>query len=119
MLVGALAVLEGRLPWADLHMLHGPWFDAGRALVGMLTLDLSRWGAVAGLHLIVNPLYLAGLAGLFAWLSGWRWPHAALETLLVACLAPLVDRKRVVKGKSVTERVDTWGRRTIKKKTKK
>src|SRR3546814_11830769 len=74
MLVGALAVLEGRLPWADLHMLHGPWFDAGRALVGMLKLDLSRWGAVAGLHLIVNPLYLAGPAGLFAWLSGLGRP---------------------------------------------
>lgn len=96
MLVGAFAVLDGRLPWVDLHMLHGPWFDAGRALVGMLALEPSRWGAVAGLHLILNPLYLAGLAALFAWLSGWRWPHAALATLLVACLDPLVHIRLIL-----------------------
>lgn len=96
MLVSAFAVLHGRLPWADLHMLHGPWFDAGRALVGMLVLEPSRWGAIAGLHLIVNPLHLAGLAALFAWLSGWRWPHAALATLLVACLDPLVHVRLIL-----------------------
>lgn len=96
MLVGARALLDGRLPWADLHMLHGPWFDAGRALVGMLLLQPSRWGAIAGLHLVVNPLYLAGLAALFAWLSGWRWPHAALATLLVACLDPLVHVRLIL-----------------------
>lgn len=96
MLVAAVSVLHGRLPWADLHMLHGPWFDAGRALVGMLLLEPSRWGAVAGLHLIVNPLHLAGLAALFAWLSGWRWPHAALATLLVACLDPLVHVRLIL-----------------------
>lgn len=96
MLVGAFALLAGRLPWADLHMLHGPWFDAGRALVGMLVLEPSRWGAIAGLHLILNPLYLAGLAALFAWLSGWRWPHATLATLLVVCLDPLVHVRLIL-----------------------
>lgn len=90
MLVGALGLLDGRLPWADLHMLHGPWFDAGRALVGMGVLSPDRWGAIAGLHLILNPLYAVGLAALFAWLFGWRWPHAALATLLAVSLDPLV-----------------------------
>jgi len=96
MLVGALALLDGRLPWADLHLIHGPWFDAGRALVGMTVLEPTRWGAVAGLHLIVNPLYLTGLAALFAWLFGWRWPHAALATLLAASLDPLVHIRLIL-----------------------
>ncbi len=96
MLVGALALLDGRLPWADLHLIHGPWFDAGRALVGMAVLEPTRWGAVAGLHLIVNPLYLIGLAALFAWLFGWRWPHAALATLLAASLDPLVHVRLIL-----------------------
>ena len=84
-LAAAFVALDGRWPWAELSMIRGPWADAGRALVGMLVLDPTRWGAAAGQQLILGPMVLAGNAALFAWLFGWRWPHAALATLL-ACL---------------------------------
>ncbi|MEQ9331504.1 hypothetical protein [Thalassobaculum sp.] len=84
-LSAAFAALDGRWPWTELSVIRGPWADAGRALVGMLVFDPTRWGAVAGQQMVLGPMMLAGNAALFAWLFGWRWPHAALATL-VACL---------------------------------
>lgn len=88
---GALAALAGRWPWTDLAVIGGGWDDAGRALAGMLVFEPTIWGAQAGVELLLRPLWLLGTAALFAWLSGWRWPHAALATLLAALLAPAAD----------------------------
>jgi len=85
-LAGAFAALDGRWPWATLSAIQGPWVDAGRALVGMTVLEPSRWGALAGQALLVRPLWLVAAAALFGWLSGWRWPHAALATVLAALM---------------------------------
>lgn len=88
-LVAAFAVLDGRQPWAEQSVIRGPWVDAGRALVGMVLLEPSRWGATAGLHLIVLPLWVTGAAALFAWLLEWRWPHAAVATVVAVVLCPV------------------------------
>jgi len=87
-LSAAFAALDGRWPWGELQAIRGPWIDAGRALVGLLVLDPTRWGAVAGQQLILGPVLLAGNAALFAWLLGWRWLHAMLATLLACLLDP-------------------------------
>lgn len=95
-LVGAFAAIDGRWPWTELSMIHGPWVDVGRALVGMAVLDPTRWGAVAGQYLILGPMALAGNAALFAWLFGWRWPHAALATLVASGLCRWPDATLVL-----------------------
>lgn len=89
-LVPAMAVSQGALPWADLHMIHGPWYDVGRALVGFMVFEPSRWGAAAGVYTLLNPLYFALNAALLAWLTGWRWLAAMLAVLLLIVLDPFV-----------------------------
>ncbi|NQW09149.1 MAG: hypothetical protein HQ481_04610 [Alphaproteobacteria bacterium] len=89
-LVPAEAVRQGAVPWADLHMIHGPWYDVGRAVVGFAVFEPTRWGAAAGVYAILNPLYLALTAALLAWLTGWRWLATALAVLLLIVLDPFV-----------------------------
>lgn len=104
MLVPGWALLHGLLPWRDLHMIHGPWFDALRGALGQWLFEPSRWGGIAGVHAILNPLYFLGWFALFGWLlaapdeacldrvSCWfgRVLGALLALLAVACLDPFV-----------------------------
>lgn len=95
-LVGAAAALDGALPWRDLHMIHGPWFDMGRMLIGMAVVEPSRWGAISGLTLLINPAYFAGLFVFFAWASGWRWAPALLGTAAMVMIDPFVHVRLIL-----------------------
>jgi len=90
MLVPGLGLLEGKLPWRDLQMIHGPWFDAMRGAIGQAVFERSRWGAIAGIHAIINPLYFATWFWFFGWLFRRNWLQAALATLLLACVDPFI-----------------------------
>ena len=90
MLVPGAGLLEGLLPWRDLQMIHGPFFDAVRGALGQVMFEPSRWGAIAGIHAILNPLYLITWFWFFAWLSRGQVVLAFLATLVVASLDPFV-----------------------------
>lgn len=79
---------NGAVPWADMHLIHGPWYDVGRGLVGFWMFEPSRWGAAAGQWIILQPLQLCLYFVLFGWLFRWRWLPVVLATLVVACLDP-------------------------------
>ena len=90
MLVPGAGLLEGLLPWRDLQMIHGPFFDAVRGALGQVVFEPSRWGTVAGIHAILNPLYFITWFVFFAWLARGQVVLAFLATLAVASLDPFV-----------------------------
>src|SRR3546814_15575588 len=49
----------------------------------------------------------------------WTWQQNLLKTARLMSSSAMIDRTSVVKGKSVSVRVDLGGRRIIKKKKKK
>lgn len=88
LLAATLMVWNGAVPWADMHLIHGPWYDVGRALVGFWVFEPSRWGAAAGQWIILQPLQVCLYFMLFGWLFRWRLLPVVLATLVVACLDP-------------------------------
>ncbi|MEO0393548.1 MAG: hypothetical protein AAF213_09900 [Pseudomonadota bacterium] len=90
MLVPGAGLLDGQLPWRDLQMIHGPFFDAVRGALGQALFEPSRWGAVAGIHAVLNPLYFITWFWFFAWLARGQVLPAFLATLVVASLDPFV-----------------------------
>jgi hypothetical protein len=72
----------GYLPWRDVTWVHGLLEDTYRSQFGMLTLDNSRWGAIAGSKLVLFPLYAVSVYSLFVYLFRRNWPFLLLSLAL-------------------------------------
>jgi hypothetical protein len=70
-------------PWRELFFIHGLMYDVIRPGLGMVLVERSRWGAVAGESLILGPLYWVGLYFLNRYLLGRNWVLLATTVVLV------------------------------------
>lgn len=66
-------VHHGITPWRELFFIHGPLTDIVRPGLGMLLVEYSRWGAVAGQMLLLVPIYWVGQYFLNRYLIGRNW----------------------------------------------
>jgi len=82
-LVPARLAALGYFPWRDVLSAHGLMEDTYRSQLGMVLLDNSRWGAAAGLSLILSPLYLVSLYLLFVYLFRRSWPFLLVAALFI------------------------------------
>lgn len=81
-LAGAQLSLQGRFPWRDVYLIHGPFQDILYALPGLKLFDHSRWGAHAGLGLLMFPLPAITLYFLHARLYRSSWVFLAMTPAL-------------------------------------
>jgi hypothetical protein len=79
---GARLLLDGNLPYRDFVAIHGPLQDVLIAALGIQVIQSSFWGMVAGLTLLVFPLYWVGMYYLHAYLFG-RNAYFLAGTVLV------------------------------------
>jgi hypothetical protein len=82
-LAGAQLVRDGAFPWRDLMVTHGPLYDIGRGLLGFALFDDSRWGLVAGDHVLLIPLAWIAVYYLCAYLFWTNWLYLLGTQLLV------------------------------------
>jgi hypothetical protein len=83
LLVGAQQVLHGAFPWRDIILAHGVFSDSFVFIPGLAFFEVSRWGAMAGYYLLVEPLYWLVLYGLVLYLTRARWTYALLLLTIV------------------------------------
>lgn len=84
-LVPATQMRAGALPWRDFLSIHGLLQDVGWSIPGLLWLEDSRWGAFAGQHLWLLPIYWLAQYVLAVWLfRGRRWVIALFVVIVAA-----------------------------------
>jgi hypothetical protein len=83
LLVGAQQILHGAFPWRDIILAHGVFSDSFVFIPGLVFVEVSRWGAVAGYDLLVEPLYWLVLYGLVLYLTRARWTYGLLLLTIV------------------------------------
>ena len=81
-LVGARLVADGWLPWRDVVLVHGLLSDAVGPIVGEAIFGDSRWGNVAGITMVLHPLYLVSVYLLCVYLFGRNWVFLLLTGVL-------------------------------------
>ena len=73
LLSGAELTRGGAFPWRDLIVAHGLLQDVANALFGSFVIEDSRWGAVAGEALVLEPLAWIGVYYVCAYAFGANW----------------------------------------------
>ena len=94
-ITGALLLTEGYVPWRDFLFIHGLFPDGLDSLLGFVLFEPSRWGATAGLVVLVTPLAWTLMYVLAAWASK-RSPWVLLPLVIAlrvgGLLLPLDSR---------------------------
>jgi hypothetical protein len=114
--VGADLIERGYLPWRDQIYIHGPYIDALRAMVGFAVFEHSRWGAVAGVTVLLVPLAWVLLYLFTAWVSrGNVWFLLAFGVLAMTGVLGNVDPRfiaapptLILLGESLRRRSARW-----------
>ena len=83
-LVTTTSLRNGAFPWRDILFIHGPLQDGLATLVGFNLFEDSRWGASAGMYLVVAPLCFVALWVLLTRLVGDNWVLLAGYVAVVA-----------------------------------
>lgn len=86
-LAAAKLVLGGQFYWRDILSLHGLLRDVWSGQIGWAWFGNSRWGALAGGTMLVNPLSIVALYYLVAYLCWKRWLWVVLYFVLAAANA--------------------------------
>lgn len=73
LLAAARLTESGRYPWRELYFVHGPLQDVLSPLLGMKVFQESRWGATAGVEVLVRPAVAIGFYLLHARLFRSDW----------------------------------------------
>ena len=73
LLAGGRLVEGGAFPWRDVIFIHGFLTDAELQSVGFSLFEHSRWGYVAGMLVLVGPVYWISTYYLFAYLFHRNW----------------------------------------------
>ena len=56
-LAGGWLLMHGVLPWRDLYLIHGVFDDGFKSIIGYQIFGRTRWGATAGITVLLAPLY--------------------------------------------------------------
>lgn len=56
-LAGGWLLMHGVVPWRDLYLIHGVFDDGIKGIVGFQIFGRTRWGATAGMTMLLIPLY--------------------------------------------------------------
>ena len=93
-LVGADLVGHGAFPWRDVLFVHGLVEDVVHAGLGFWVFGNDVWGGLAGLTVVLGPLYWVGLYLLSVHLFGRNWLFLVLTVALVlqGWLTPELNR---------------------------
>ena len=111
-LTGAMMLGDGAIPWRDTLLVHGPLEDGLVPGLGLILVEDSRWGHIAGSALLVTPLYWIGnyllsaylfrrnllfLAGsqlvlILGWIEGIGADRMILLPLVLLGLAAVLER---------------------------
>ncbi|GIH14132.1 hypothetical protein [Rugosimonospora africana] len=67
--LGAKLLGQGAVPWRDITMIHGPYYDVFRAGLGTSLFGNTMWGSVAGEAMLLVPLSRVILYLYTAWAS--------------------------------------------------
>ncbi len=98
-LAASRLVGDGWLPWRDLVLTHGLLSDGFAPLVGHAAFEDSRWGAIAGLTVLLRPIYLISVYFLCVYLFGRNWLFLLLVVLLAAATS-LGPELRLLSGEN-------------------
>ncbi len=92
---GARLVADGFFPWRDVVLTHGLLQDVvytfGRGAFGD-----SVWGFLAGISMIMAPLYLLSLYFLFVYLVGRSWPALLFGFFLLIDVEVVPEQFRLI-----------------------
>jgi hypothetical protein len=89
-LAGERLTEDGAFPWRDLIFIHGFLSDVLFPSVGFTLFEDSRWGHVAGISVVVVPLYWISMYYLFAYLFHRNW-FFLIGTQLALVLGVVVE----------------------------
>ncbi len=89
-LAGGWLLMHGLLPWRDLYLIHGVFDDGFKSIVGFQVFGRTRWGATAGITLLLAPLYWV-VTYYFAALVFWRRPYFVIAAAASVTLGVFVD----------------------------
>ncbi len=84
--VGADLFTRGYFPWSELLVMHGPFEDGLRALLGFALFEHSYWGSAAALAMIWAPVLWIG----YYWLLAWAAPRAWMLHVAFVLACPWV-----------------------------
>lgn len=89
-LAGGWLLMHGVLPWRDLYLIHGVLDDGIKGIVGFQIFGRTRWGATAGMTMLIAPLYWV-LTYYFAAVVFFKRPLFVIATACAICLGVFVD----------------------------
>ncbi len=84
-------MIHGVMPWRDLYLIHGVFDDGFKGLIGYALFGPSRWASVAGISLLLNPIYWVCLY-YFGALLFRRRPLFILGLALAVTIGVFVDQ---------------------------